>query len=87
VLLLSALLISTNVRNAFYQTSAFICTTLVNSIRDFVTAFVAYVNAGLFFAVVWVSLWMGEDVHYAVLDWGKRKGVCGNKFMECRTWD
>jgi hypothetical protein len=70
---------------------------LVNIIWDFVIAFAAYVNAayvnaayvnaGLFFAVLWVSLWMGEDVHYAVLDWGKRRGVCGNKFMECRAWD
>jgi hypothetical protein len=83
VLLLSALLISTSVRNVCSQISAFIFTLVWKALAGFV----AYVNAGVFFTVVWVSMAMGETVHHAVLDWGKGKGGCGNKFMECRPWD
>jgi hypothetical protein len=60
---------------------------MVHASMDMLRVFVAYVNAGVFFAVVWISRAMGEGVHYAVLDWGKGRGVCGNKFMKCRAWD
>jgi hypothetical protein len=78
-----------NVQSACYQTKDIIIRPLA-TLRNIFWAFVTCVNAGIFFAAFWLST-VYTPFHYWFMDTmkGKRawKGLCGNKFMECRPWD
>lgn len=83
----------TNVLSVCYRTSlAQYITHPISATQDMFWAFVAYVNAGFFFAVFWASTVYMSFYHW-VMDGLRREGGwvggkwCGNKFMECRAWD